>query len=380
MKSDNFAKAKQVNDLVYDVLKGTQHLRSMAEKHLPRFEREDYADYRKRLNRATLTPILQETVSTVVGRIFSNDIQIDSALPLDSVNELNDSFSVVLRDVVTDAVKFGCSYVFVNYVDGLPQFEHIPYASVKKIEEDGLRLKSIAYTKGGKDIEIGRGYVSIDKVSLPIIMHGKVIDFCPVVPFNINAITPSVGSSPYAELAALCIKLWQADSAQDNIVSYLRQPLLLASGISANDGVEVSAGNLLIVPKDADVRYVEHSGNAVAVGFDHIDRIKQDCLLAGAAISSLSKISMTDGQAEEEKTKTTARVLSWCEKIEDCAANALQIAADYVGLKDGGSVSLRENVLNEKSKVSLDDVVNLVQNGILSADEARNHLASLKLI
>ena len=108
MKSDNFAKAKQVNDLVYDVLQGTQHLRSMAEKHLPRFEREDYADYRKRLNRATLTPILQETVSTVVGRIFSNDIQIDSALPLDSVNELNDSFSVVLRDVVTDSVKFGC--------------------------------------------------------------------------------------------------------------------------------------------------------------------------------------------------------------------------------------------------------------------------------
>lgn len=379
MKSNEFSQSKLQNAIVEDVLKGTLFMREMGRKHLPKFDIETDEDYFKRLNRATLTPILQETIETVTGRIFSNDVIVDSPLPLDSVNEFNDSFQVVLKAVVNDAVKFGCSYLFVNYVNGLPQFEHIPYESILKLETDGVSLTSITYRKAEKEITIGRGFVTIEKEKFQIIKTGKVLDACPVVPFVIKPITPFLGVSPYAELATLCVKLWQADSAQDNIVSYLRQPILTASGVNDIDSVDVGA-NMLLIPKDAEIKYIEHSGNAVEIGFTHIDRIKQDCLLAGASISSLSKIAMTDEQANEEKIKTTSRVLAWCEVLEDCAAKALQLAADYVGIKDGGKISLRENILNEKNKVELTDLLNLFEKGIIQIDEVRSFLKERKVI
>ena len=379
-ENSNFAKAKALNGIVADVMKGTIHMRTMGRRYLPPFAHEDSGDYYSRLNRATLTPILSETINTVVGRIFSSDMAINSPLQLDSATSNNESFAVMLKSVVFDAVKFGCGYVFVNFACGLPQFEHIPYEAIKDVKEDfDGKIELITYRKAGKDIEIGKGYVLVDKQKTHIIKLGSPIDFCPVVAVNINPLTPSVGIAPYAELAALCVKLWQADSAQDNIVSYLRQPLLLATGIGNADNIEVGA-NMLIVPKDSDVRYVEHSGNAVEVGFTHIDRIKQDCILAGASISSLSKIAMTDEQAEEEKVKTTARVLAWCEVIEDSAAIMLQMAADYIGINDGGKISLRDNILNRKEKISLDEIVSLLQNQVISVDEARDFLKERKVI
>ena len=379
MKSNEFSQSKLQNAIVEDVLKGTLFMRQMGRKYLPKFDIETDEDYFKRLNRATLTPILQETIETVVGRIFSNDVQINSPLQLNSVNEFNDSFAVVLKGVVNDSVKFGCSYLFVNYVNGLPQFEHIPYESIVKLETDGVSLNSITYRKVEKEITIGRGFVEIEKQRYDIVKMGKNLDVCPVVPFVIKQLTNFVGISPYAELAALCVKLWQADSAQDNIVSYLRQPILTASGVNDIESVDVGA-NMLLIPKDAEIKYIEHSGNAVEIGFTHIDRIKQDCLLAGASISSLSKIAMTDEQANEEKIKTTSRVLTWCEVFEDCAAKALQLAADYVGIKEGGSISLRENILNEKSKIELGDLLNLFEQGIIDKDEVRSFLKERKVI
>ena len=89
---------------------------------------------------------------------------------------------------------------------------------------------------------------------------------------------------------------------------------------------------------------------------------------------------MTDEQANEEKIKTTSRVLAWCEVFEDCAAKALQVAADYVGIKDGGKISLRENILNEKSKVELNDLLNLFEKGIIDKDEVRRFLTERKVI
>src|SRR6202012_5493868 len=95
-------------------------------------------------------------------------------------------------------------------------------------------------------IEYQSGVTSID-----------VIPFVPVYGFRKDFM---IGAPPMIELAYMNVEHWQSKSDQQTILHVARVPILFGKDIG-DSPVAVGAGAMISASsKDADIKYVEHSG------------------------------------------------------------------------------------------------------------------------
>lgn len=130
--------------------------------------------------------------------------------------------------------------------------------------------------------------------------NGEPLGFVPVVDLVLEKTGFFAGRPPLMELAYLNVKHWQSQSDQDNIVHYVRVPLLQYRGSEDVQNVVAAAGNMISVGADGELNYVEHSGAAISAGVTAIEKLETDMQAAGAKLLTRTKLALTESQARDE--------------------------------------------------------------------------------
>ncbi|GEO80446.1 DUF4055 domain-containing protein [Pararhodospirillum oryzae] len=371
--------------LVRTLMGGTLALRAAGETYLPRYEAEDPAAYRTRLERAVLLPAFEETVRTLAGRVFARPLILGADVParlrawLEDADLLGNAFHILAQRCFTEALVTGLAWIQVEMPGPeVPPARRRPYLVVVPAEDvlaaragraDGLwRLAHarVRYTVSEPDgfrerrfervqvLEPGRwetwerdggGWLRLAQGATPLAT-------VPLVPVRLG---PPVGAflarPPLEGLAHLNIAHWQSASDQRNILTLGRFAMLALSG-PAPEGPE--AGALAVGPKtflhapDPQARwyYVEPQGTAIQAGERDLARLESQMdRLALEPLLSRSGTTTATATAIAE-TRALSLIKAWAIALRDALEQVLALMAAWGGLPTGGSIDINTDFVD----------------------------------
>lgn len=405
-------------DMVRALIGGTKAMRNAGERYLPMWPKEEPESYRMRLRTSTLFPAYGRTVSTLAGKPFFKPLTYGDDVPATLKDWMSSDADLQGRnldafaaDVTEAALGFGFVGILVEYptvdltqiktkadenaVGARPYFVQInPWQIIgwksKRISgvetltmlrfmesvevDDGpfdskmvdqVRVLEIGkwtiYRKNDKDewIEDGSGVSAVGNVPL------KQIPFVPVYGRRTGfmAYRP-----PLIEMAQLNVKHWQSQSDQDNIMHVARVPMLVVTGID-DQKFDLTVGSQAAVklPMGAGMMFVEHSGAGIGAGRLSLEDLKEEMRQAGAELLVVHPGKTTATQVATEANTAMSDLQRITEGIEDAFDKALDFAAAWVSLPDGGHIQL----FKDFGAATLEDasaqiLVGMTQGGLLS--------------
>lgn len=386
-QSDAVAAMAENWSLIADLMGGTAAMRRAGQRHLPRWAAEDADSYRERLKTATLFPAYSRTVSVLTGRPFSKALTIGDDVPerikgwLDNVDLEGRNLHAFAADLFSNALAYGICGILVDCppAEGArtvadekqagvrPYFVHVRHDAILgwRAEKRGgsmvltqLRLMESVEEPDGlfatkqvqqvRVLEIG-SWTTYRKVSgengaEAWVQHQSgttTIDVIPFIPIYGLRRDFMVGAPPMLELAHMNIEHWQSKSDQQTILHVARVPVLFGKELGADAKIVVGANALISASsKDADLKYVEHSGQAIEAGrkslLDLEDRMRQ----VGAELLVIKPGNTTEFQTLSDNEQGMCDLQRMTQSLEDALDRALDLMAKWVKEPEGGHVSL----------------------------------------
>ncbi|MGP5757762.1 DUF4055 domain-containing protein [Pseudomonas aeruginosa] len=404
--------------VISPLMGGTMAMRAAGQALLPKYPAEDDEIYKSRLAQSTLLPAYSETVGNMTSRVFAEPLQLGDDVPAE-IAEMATDIDLAGNDLNSWSVEFfrnglshGLCHAFVDHPAseaGRTMAEEKaagvrPYAVMVKPEQvlgwkaKGGVLTHIRYIEAieEEDGEFGVDVVLQIRVLEPGLwriyrapskggtwaVHDEGVTsltYIPWVTFYTGRTGFMTAKPPLLELAHLNVKHWQSQSDQDNILHVIRVPILVRIGIQAqydNQGkvippeFKVGTGSLTDLPKDGNLKYVEHTGKAVEAGRTALQDLLDEMRMAGAKLLTPDKTATkTATQAEEEAAQELSPLARMAHHFADCLAQLLQFMADYRGLGEGGTVEMRGNFdVDYMPEVSLPTLVSMANAGMISKE------------
>ncbi len=400
---------------------GTRAMRAAGETLLPRWPNEDPKDYTARLATATLLPAYARTVQTLTGKPFSKPVTVGEDVPpalvpwLDDVDLEGRNLDTFAADVMESALAFGLSGILVDYptapgprtvaverAQGLrPYWVHVKHGQIlgwRSKRANGrwvitqLRLMETVCEDDG---EFGQAEVSQVRVLTPGVWQTyrkaatdkhewvlfeqgtTTLGYVPFVPVYGQRTGFMMGKPPLIEMAHMNVQHWQSASDQQTILHVARVPVLAVSGVDDDNWtLKVGASAAVRLPTGAEMKYVEHSGEAIQAGRDSLHDLEEGMRQAGAELLVLTKGRKTT--ATEVKTDNAVAMCALqriVQSLEDALDQALQVTADWVAAGKGGHVT----IFNDFAAANLQDasaqlVLTAQQSGLISKVTAINEL------
>lgn len=389
-------------DLVRALLGGTAEMRKAGEKYLPKWPKEERDSYIARLGSAVLFPALSRSVTTLAGKPFSKPLTIGEDVPArlaewsEDIDLEGRNLHAFASDCMEHAVGYGLGGILVEY----PKATEAPTtaAGVRTMADEqraGLRPYWImincwqilgwrAQRVGGQwrlvqlrlmeEVEEPDGDFGMTCVQqVRVLEPGKWATYrkekqssgaeewvrkdegltsiteIPFVPFYGTRLGFMMGKPPLLEVAYLNVAHWQSASDQQTLLHTARVPILCAVNVSDNVGSsgevkpwEMTIGSgaaVRIAGQGADLKYVEHSGQALAAGKDDLDALEERMRQAGAELLVIDT-KLTATQVASENAVGMCALQRIAQNLEDALDRALDLTAMYVGEPTGGHVKL----------------------------------------
>lgn len=415
--------------LIVDALMGgTKAMRAAGRTFLPQWPKEDPVAYNDRLQLSTLLPAYSETIKNMTGRVFAEPIVIGEDVPseiaeyLENVDNQGNNLQVWAQTLFSKGLSHGLSFVLVDY----PQTENLvtradeiaagarPYAVTIKPEQVlGWKYETVngkpvltqfRYVESveEEDQEDEFGTVCIEQVRVlepgywrtyrqtgkdnGWEMHAEgftTLDYVPIATFYTNRTGFMTAVPPLLELAHLNIKHWQSQSDQDNILHVARVPILVAIGAGDMVGPDgqtipwemtIGTSAATRIDQGGDMKFVEHSGQAITAGSNALDALVEEMRMAGAKLLQKEKqATKTATQAREENAQETSALETMAGQLEDCLDQVLQIFADWLGLPEGGHVQVQGAFdVDFAQETTLPALLNMATQGRLSNETLFN--------
>lgn len=404
--------------VISPLMGGTMAMRAAGKCLLPQYPAEADDSYKERLRLSTLLPAYSETVGNMTSRVFAEPLQVGDDVPEDIV-EMTKDIDCAGNDLNSWAVGFfsegmshGLCHAFVDHqrADAVKTKAEEkaagvrPYVVMVKPEQVlGWRSKNGVLTMirfievvEEEDGEFGAICVEQIRVLEPgawriyrrkekggeFAIHDEGVNSLTNIPW-VTFYTGRTGfmtaKPPLLELAHLNVKHWQSQSDQDNILHVIRVPILVRIGVQmsfTDQGVpvppafKVGTGSLTDLPKDGNLKYVEHTGQAVESGRTALQDLINEMRMAGAKLLTPDKsATKTATQAEEEAAQELSPLARVAHHFADCLAQLLQYMADYRSLGDGGTVEMRGNFdVDYIPEVSLPTLLSMANAGMISKE------------
>jgi len=394
-------------DMIEALLGGTRAMRARGRTYLPKHPNETDANYAIRLSRSTLTNYFRATIRHLGGKAFAKPLALGDDIPPQIVEWIEDidlsgqHLSVFASSLFQHGLAYGKGYILVDHPrvpPGLtldeerklhvrPYFVFIPCQNVIEIKwsDDGLtmlraRIRETVTVPDGEwgEKEVVRvrvlvpgGYALYEqvrgesgKIEWILLEQGPMsIGEIPLVEFFANRPESRfVTTPPLEDLAYLNVAHWQSASDQRNVLTVARYPILAASGWDANDpDITVGPQQLLKTENpNGKFYYVEHSGSAIAAGRQDLEDLKAEMAMMGlqmlAPQATGTGVTATASQIRYVESTSALRMMA--DNLTDALENALLLMAKWVGLPDGGSVTLQGNFELDRDEAS--DVQNLL--------------------
>jgi hypothetical protein len=372
--------------LIEALMGGTKAMRRAAKKYLPQWPAEDQDSYKARLNTATLFPAYARTISVLTGKPFSKPLTVGEDVPkrfepwLEDVDLQGRNLHAFAADLCAEALGFGFCGILVDCppAEGVktvadeqsagirPYFVHVTHGAIlgwrsEKVK-GGLKLTQLRLLENVEESDGAFGVKTVEQVrvleagswkvyrkttieggteSWTIFKEGttslKIIPFVPIYGKRKDFM---IGAAPMMELAHANVEHWQSKSDQQTILHVARVPVLFATDIGEAPMV-VGAGALIKASsKDANLKYVEHSGAAIEAGrksiLDLEDRMRQ----TGAELLVIKPGNTTEVQTLADNEQGMCDLQRIVQTLEDAIDQALSFMGLWVGEANTGHVTI----------------------------------------
>ena len=384
---------------IQTVLNGTDAMRMAERAYLPQHPEESDVAYRERLSRNTLFNLSKITLTSWVGRPFSDPIQFDDmpasveALHEDIDLEGND-IHVFARNWFEDGIAKAYSHCYVDFprVDkeaprtladdqGLrPYWVHIPpeqlyFAEAEVVDgREVLRevriMEEVTEREGFSEVihpQIRRIYMreemteSEELVSVPVVELYRLkqtrsrkrewvlketytfdFDRIPLVTFYSDRSAFMMGNPPLEDLVDLNIAHWQSTSDQRAILTVARFPqLALSGGVDDNHNLTIGPFRWLYSPDNqAKFYYVEHSGKAISAGREDLHDLETQMAEYGAEFLKKRPGNVTATARALDAAEATSALQDITLRFADAMNQALHLTALWLKQDAGGTVTI----------------------------------------
>lgn len=405
---------------------GTSAMRAQGKSLLPQWPAEESDAYQSRLATATLFPAYRRTVSVMAGKPFAKALTLaDADTRVEAWAEDVDLQGVNLHGFAASMFEesfYGLAGILVEYPVVGPSPQGV--RTVAAVEREGLRPYFVRVMhsqilgwrlgKAGnrtvltqlrlkEDTEVEDGEYGTKTVErVRVLRPGSwelwekgtttnvwaLIDYgtttlrqIPFVPVYGRRTGFMCGAPPLLDLAYLNVKHWQSQSDQDTILHVARVPMLAVIGADQQFDAEqnplpfklvAGASSATLLPKDSDMKFVEHGGAAIQAGEDSLIALRDQMVQTGAELlvkRESGDVSATEAGNDAEANKCDLQRMA--EQFEDALDQALVFMAEYAAIPPGraGSVSLFKDFgAATLSDASAQLVADLNSRGLLSKE------------
>ena len=378
---------------------GTGAMRTAGKAFLPKFPAEDDQSYKDRLACATLFPAFSRTAEVLAAKPMSKAIDLDGfPAELEPLLESIDGEGSTLHAYASTLLLACLQYGLVGVLVDCP-----PAPDVRtKADEDAAGIRPYLNTYAAKSIlgwrqdgeyltqlrllenvtepdgDFGEKQIEQVRVLTPgawqiwrlvkgadgrevWMVHDEGVTSLDVIPFVwFYGVRQGfgIGKPPLLDLAYLNVEHWQSASDQQTILHTARVPILFFKGLEETDQVSVGASAFIrATSKEADGKYIEHSGAAIDAGRQSILDIEERMRMTGAELLVQYSVSVTATQSIGESEASKSILQRICENFEESLEEAIELMGRWVGLNFDAEVELFKDFgaksLSDQSTVAL---------------------------
>jgi len=382
---------------------GTPGMREASTKdaafYLPQLEKEDDADWYKRLNVSYLHPGFTKGVSRVAAKPFGKKLVVQGLDTLDArlqaMVENVDGFGKTLHALARELMEDGWSRGLFHVGVDLPKKAEIDsrkgelsirprifrikpqdlFAWPYRITEEGeVILEQIRFMETSTDVE-GFAVEETSRIrvwnsdstwSLWELRRGKWEEIVAPTPWNYTGGIPLVtgyfsqtgfmeAESPFADVAWMNLAHWQSSSRQRWMLDFARTPFLFGSGFQKKEGnaTFVVAANKLNTASNpqADIRVIEHKGTAIGAGQADLDDLERR--MDEATLKPMQQKSGTPTAAARwlDEASVQCDAQACVMEVESVLTRAIQMAGAWIleAVSDEVQVKLPGDMLLRRS-------------------------------
>lgn len=345
---------------------GTQTMRAAGHEFLPKEPLEGDSQYANRLARSFLVNYFKSAITDIVARPFAKPVQWNGGTntKLFAENPTGEGYDMTrfMRIWMQSAIKYGVSHCLIDGsaqpADTLDQLELptakvIPPTSVIGWTWDPTsrvkRLTSVRILEEGyeekdetmKPVEQVRKFTDTEwfvyregKKGWEIFAQGNhTFGRVPLITMNLNG-EFMTADPPLMDLASLNVAHWQSSSDQRNALRFARIGIMFMSGVTKQeiDNMIAVGPNKISwsANEKADAKYVEHSGAAMKIGADDLDKLEQQMEQLGVRplVERSASSTATGKSIDESRSQTTAQV--WAGIAQDAGEQLMEAAASWL--------------------------------------------------
>lgn len=383
------AAMKKPLPLIRALLGGTDAMRARGKDYLPQWPNEEPKSYDARLAVATLFPAFSRTVEVLAGKPFSKPLTYSDDVPsriqewCEDIDLQGRNLHAFAASLCEEALGPGLCGILVDFpttegqglrtqaaeqaagvrpywievkLDSLLGWRSKRVSGVDMLTQ--LRLLEVVTEDDG---EFGEKHVEQVRVLTPgawatyrkvedgtkkddwtLHLQGtttlKVIPFVPVYGKRKAFM---IGVPPLLDLAHMNVEHWQSKSDQQTILHVARVPILFAKLLGSETEITVGANSAVKAEdRDADMKFVEHGGQAIEAGRKSLLDLEDQMRQAGAELLVIKPGNITESQTLADNEQGACALQRIAGDLEDAIDAALQFTAEWVGEAEGGHVTV----------------------------------------
>ena len=388
-------------DKMEAVVGGTETMRSAGETYLPQHAAELPARYAERLACATLLNITELTLESLVGRPFSDPVQLSEDMPeqikviMQDVDLQGNNIDVYGRRWFREGVKKAFAHTLIEFPEKKPKADGSP-RTLEDDRKDNLRpywvfikpenlifafteivqgREVVTHARFYEEVTEMVGFAEAIKKRIRVftpglqevyeeqedekkkkvwkLVHSLVVDlpFVPLVTFYAAKEGPMLAKPPLMDLADLNIAHFQSGSDQRAVLTVARFPMLAMSGSSGQDAkLEIGPYKWLWCDDPTGkFYYVEHTGKAIKAGKEDLDDLLSQMSHYGAEFLKKQPGRQTATARALDSAEATSPLQDMTLRFMDAVDHALWMTAQWLKLKEGGKVKISTDFGPEKS-------------------------------
>jgi len=423
--STRYEALEEKRDLPRALMGGTAKMREEGKEFLPKHPAESEESYQVRLNSTTLYNGFADTVSKMVGKVFSKPVILDENVPgqivaiCDNIDGQGRNLTAFALDAFKDALIDGISFVLIDFpvvsvegraatmADQITQGAK-PYTVLvcadnligwKSANVNGAQVLTEARIKETftePDQKDEWAEVKVEQIRLlrpgsfelwrkqqdgpnagKWFLYGEgltTLPYIPLIPVYTNRVGFYEGEPPLMPLAELNLEHWISSSEQRKSLTFARFAMLVLTGVDANSAVDVGPDKVLKLPQGATGGYIETSGAGIEAGRLDLEAIQERMTHAGLSIKVQSTVGVTATAAAIDSTDADSALMAAATALEDSLNQVLYAIAGYLGLPDGGTVQLNKSFAQKQPTGNVADLSTLYVSGLLSNGTVINEL------
>ena len=376
-------------DMIEALLGGTRAMRDAGTAYLPKHRAEEDEDHRYRLSRAILHNYFKSTVRHLAGKIFAKEPVLQNDVPTqirefcEDLDMQGSHLAIMAPDALRGSLSKGIHYLLVEYprTDGIrtladerasgarPYVVSLPAESVigVRLSPDGRTIIQARIRENATVPDGAYGETTAERVRVlspgayevwERVRKGQTEEWAmvengttslprvPLVPLYGERTGAFLCRPPLLDLAYMNVAYWQDYSDYANAITVASFPILAASGWKPEEDPKVVLSPfrfLSMTDPGGKFYYLEHAGTAINAGRTRLQDLKVDMAMEGLQFqmprATGSDVTATESEISNANSTSDLRRMSI--GVKDALENVLQIMAEWIGLKDGGSIQLQ---------------------------------------